>query len=367
MSNSFFDESTEQSQIKAKIVSDYFLAWAKVITSVQRSDRIAYIDLFAGQGRYADGTISTPIMVLEKAIGDPTLAQRLVAVFNDKDSNMSRSLESAIRLVPGIEKLKHPPKVMNQEVGTEMVKLFETMSLVPTLFFVDPWGYKGLSLQLVNAVVKDWACECVFFFNYNRINMGLSNALVKEHMDALFGDDADDLRNELGSLDPKSRELLIVERLARVLNPDEKRYVLPFRFRRDGGRTSHHLIFVTKHFLGYDIMKGIMARESSGSQQGVATFEFNPADARFPMLFEFNRPVDDLKGMIVEEFGGRTLTFRDLYQSHSVGRPFMEKHYKAVLKELEISEKLTATKPGGQKRRKGTFPDDVVITFTKGH
>ncbi len=366
MSNQFFDESTDQSQIKAKIVSDYFFAWAKVITSAQRTERIAYIDLFAGQGRYADGTRSTPIMVLEKAITDPKLAQRLVTIFNDKNTDLSRTLENAIFSLPGIEKLKHRPKVLNHEVGTEMVKLIEMMDLVPTLFFVDPWGYKGLSLRLVNAVVKDWACECVFFFNYNRINMGLSNEFVKEHMDALFEEEADQLREQLGPLDPHSRELLIVERLAKVLNPDGSRFVLPFRFRRDGGRTSHHLIFVTKHFLGYDIMKGIMARESSGSQQGVATFEFNPADARFPMLFELNRPVDDLKGMLLGEFGGRTLTFKELYVSHSVGKPFMQKHYKAVLKDLESAGRLTAAKPGGQKRRHGTFPDNTVITFAKG-
>jgi hypothetical protein len=33
MATSFFDESSEQSQIKAQIVSKYFWAWAKVITS----------------------------------------------------------------------------------------------------------------------------------------------------------------------------------------------------------------------------------------------------------------------------------------------------------------------------------------------
>src|SRR5574341_704918 len=29
------------------------------------------------------------------------------------------------------------------------VKKFEEMHLVPTLFFIDPWGYKGLSLRLI--------------------------------------------------------------------------------------------------------------------------------------------------------------------------------------------------------------------------
>ena len=255
MAQAFFDESTEQSQIKAKIVSDYFFAWAKVITNVQRSDRIAYIDLFAGPGRYRDGTISTPILILQRGLRDPIIAQRLVTLFNDGDSNCSRSLEAAIKSLPGIEKLKYPPQVMNQEIGTEIIKRFEEMRLVPTLFFVDPWGYKGLSLQLVNAVVKDWACECVFFFNYNRINAGLGNDAVREHMNALFGKHADELRKELEGLDPSARELTIVERLSTALNPDSKRLVLPFRFRRDNRRTSHHLIFVTKNFRGYDIMK----------------------------------------------------------------------------------------------------------------
>ena len=131
MSEPFFDESTEQSQIKAKIVSDYFFAWAKVITQVQRSDRIAYIDLFAGPGRYKDGTMSTPLMVLERAIRDSVIAERLITLFNDLDSNSTRSLETAIKSLPGIERLKNFPRVMNQEIGTEIVKRFEEMRLVP--------------------------------------------------------------------------------------------------------------------------------------------------------------------------------------------------------------------------------------------
>jgi len=88
MPESFFNESTEQSQIKAKIVSDYFFAWAKIISP--HSNRIAYIDLFAGPGRYGDGTLSTPILVLQKAIQDTQMSQRLAALFNDRDSESTR-------------------------------------------------------------------------------------------------------------------------------------------------------------------------------------------------------------------------------------------------------------------------------------
>jgi len=80
--NSFFDETREQSAIKAEIVADYFWAWAKIIgrTVKGRGDMVAYIDLFAGPGCYRDGSASTPLLVLQKAIGDPELAQLLVSV-----------------------------------------------------------------------------------------------------------------------------------------------------------------------------------------------------------------------------------------------------------------------------------------------
>jgi len=86
--NHFFDETSEQSAVKSAIVSKYFWAWAKVIipSAKKRPGKIAYIDLFAGPGRYEDGTKSTPLLILEKAIEHPDMRNMLVAVFNDKDS-----------------------------------------------------------------------------------------------------------------------------------------------------------------------------------------------------------------------------------------------------------------------------------------
>jgi three-Cys-motif partner protein len=68
----FFDQSRDQSKVKATIVAKYFDAWAHVIVAVQKrypdkEQRLAYVDLFAGPGRYEDGTKSTPLLILEKA------------------------------------------------------------------------------------------------------------------------------------------------------------------------------------------------------------------------------------------------------------------------------------------------------------
>lgn len=364
--NQFFDETKEQSLVKATIVSKYFWAWAKVIipTAKQYDGKIAYIDLFAGPGRYKDRTKSTPLLVLEKAIDDADMRQMLVTIFNDANEDNSRSLERAIKALPRIDTLKYQPKVHNYEVGEEIVKVFEEMRLVPTLFFVDPWGYKGLSLRLVNSVLKNWGCDCIFFFNYNRINMGLSNELVKAHMDALFGTErAASLRIQLKDLDRYERELTIVEELAQALKEMGGKYVLPFCFKDErGSRTSHHLIFVSKHFRGYEIMKGIMAGESSRVDQGVPSFEYSPAERRYPMLFELSRPLDDLEKMLPIEFAGRRIKMQELYEEHNVGRPYIKRNYKDVLRKLEEEGKIVADPPAA-KRRPMTFADSVWMKF----
>ena len=277
----FFKESREQSAVKTAIVSKYFWSWSKVMMPrAMRGSvkKIAYLDLFAGPGRYEDGTKSTPLIILEKAIEDEQMREMLVTLFNDKDKDNAQGLDAAINALPGIGKLKFAPKVLNKEVGSEMVKIFSSMRLVPTLFFVDPWGYKGLSLQLVNSVLKDWGCDCIFFFNYNRINMGLTNRVVREHMAALFGEErAELLRQNLETLSPGDRESCIVEDLCDVLGGNEKRYVLPFGFKNDRGtRTSHHLIFVSKHPLGYGIMKEIMAGERLLARTGGSKLQLQP-------------------------------------------------------------------------------------------
>jgi three-Cys-motif partner protein len=385
VADKFFDEQEEQSEIKSAIVTNYFDAWAKVIQGhlkgQKRQPKIAYIDLFAGPGRYKDGASSTPLFILQKAIKDPNIGENLVSIFNDREPDNTSSLSKEINELPGIEKLRYKPDIFTNEVGTEIVKEFESSKLIPTLMFVDPWGYKGLSLKLINSVLKDWACECVFFFNYNRINAGLSNAGVKEHMEALFGEErAAQLTKTLWPMKASDRELTIVEELCEALVEMGGKYVLPFRFKKvkgkgAGKRTSHHLIFVSKHPLGYKIMKRVMANESSTHDGGVASFEFNPATAAQRLMFGLLRPLSDLDALLEERFAGRTLTMADIFNEHNclaVGNrdnymlPFTDKNYKDVLNQMELAGKIIASKPYDKRpKRNGdkTFADDILVTF----
>jgi three-Cys-motif partner protein len=370
--NQFFAESREQSQIKARIVAKYFWVWAKVIipSTKRHGNRIAYIDLFAGPGRYDDGTLSTPLLILQRAIEDADMRNMLVTVFNDGDERNTGKLRAAIDALPGIDRLKYKPQISNEIVGEKIAEMFAAVRMVPTFFFVDPWGYKGLSLGLIKSVLQNWGCDCVFFFNYNRVNMGLSNESVREHMDALFGKErADRLRELLPGLTATERETLIVKELAQSLKSLGGSYVLPFAFKdENANRTRQHLIFVTKDFKGYEIMKEIMAKESSDHAQGVASFEFSPASERYPVLFELTRPLDDLGDMLLDSFAGETITMEGIYFRHSAGKPYIRKNYKHALIALETQGRVVAEPPAEKRRKmKGqvTFGDEVKVTFPR--
>jgi three-Cys-motif partner protein len=360
----FFDERTDQSEVKARIIQKYFYVWAKVIipSAKHREKKIAYIDLYAGPGRYRDGAASTPLLILERAIADPDLKRMLVTFFNDADKDHTNALQAEIDKLARIETLTYKPHISCGEIDKDAESYFNETKLIPSFSFVDPFGYKGLSLKIVNGVIKDWGCDCVFFFNYNRINAGISNPAVKTHMDALFGEErAEKLRKRLPDKSPEKREELILEELAQAIKEMGGKYVLPFRFKNSKGtRTSHSLIFVSKHFKGYEVMKEIMAKESSVTDQGVPSFTYSPADASTPLLFSLARPFDELKEELLKVFSGKKRSMKQIYEQHSVDTPFISRNYKDALLALESEGKIKA-EPA--KRNKGTFADHVMATF----
>lgn len=372
MAQAFFDEQRDQSLVKAAIVAKYFDAWSRVMIANAAKgipiNRLAYIDLFAGPGRYKDGSKSTPLMVLERAIADDTLSRLLVPMFNDADPDKVASLRSCLDGLPGRDRLKHEPMILCSEVGRDAESMFANTQGCPTLSFIDPFGYKGLSRGIIQSVIKNWGCDCVFFFNYSRINAGINNDAVRHHMDALFGAARiSRMREALIDRLPHEREVFVLEELAQALKELGAAYMLPFRFRRpDGSRTSHALVFVTKNELGYRIMKEIMAGESSTEDQGVPSFEYSPADARCPLLFSLNRPLDTLANDLLMWFAGRTLPMKEVFEGHHVGTPFIERNYKSVLGQMEGQGRIAANPPASQRpMRKGerTFSDKTIVTF----
>ena len=331
----------------------------------QGNARIGYADLFAGRGWYRDGTPSTPPLVLGHAIREGSVGRRLVSLFNDADPDTYEHLRKDILSLPGIGTLTYAPTIRNAEVNGELAEMLAGMELIPTLSFLDPWGYKVVSLSLVRSVLKDWGSDCIFFFNYNRINMGIHNQTVRDDLDALLGKgESRKLEKRVNVLSPRQRESEIMGQVVNALRMIGGEYTLPFRFIFSHcNRTSHFLIFVTKHPLGYKIMKDVMANESSFTIQGVPSFEYNPhREGEQAVLPGVRGPLDELEDTLPADFAGEVLKVEDIFARHNVGKPYVLANYKAVIRSLEDRGRVIVAPPAGE-RRKNTLPDWVEVKF----
>jgi three-Cys-motif partner protein len=360
----FFSKQTEASRVKAEIIAKYFPGWVTVIKSW--APKMAYIDLYAGRGRYDDGKESTPLLVLKRAIDDPQVSQMLVTMFNDMEH--ADALRENIESLPGIEKLKYKPDVYEMEVAEETAQLFEKTNLIPTLALLDPCGYKGLTRDLIHSLLKDYGCDLIFFFNYNRINMGLTNKMVGKHMEALFGPAwLANLRETVPGRRPAQRQRVVLAALRRALRELGGEFVRPFRFLTSKGRTSHYLIFVTKDFKGVEIMREVMAKMSSRHVDDVASFTYDPRpeDESQPDLPD-SSPIDGLAEKLLTDLAGQTLTVRRIFETHSRDRRFIERNYKEALRRLEHDGGVVAVPPASARQwrnGKPTMANHVKITF----
>ena len=107
---------------------------------------------------------------------------------------------------------------------------------------MDPWGYKGLSARLINSVLKDWGSECIFFFNYRRVNAALSNPKFEKLVHAIFGQKrATDLQLAIKWLNPEDRESIIMKTLGEAVIEKFGGFVLSFKFKNEHADAHHPL------------------------------------------------------------------------------------------------------------------------------
>lgn len=362
----FFTSQTDQSRVKADIVVKYFSAWATIM--LKRNPRIAFADLFSGPGCYEDGNLSVPLLIIENALKNPKLTSCLITLFNDQKKEYAEKLKLNLKEIPNIDALTHQPRVTNDVVGQEFADEFNRIKMIPAIVFLDPWGYKGLSLNLINSVIQHPGCECIIFFNINRINPAINNPMVEELMYELFGKDrVSNIRLRVEAEQSRQRETIIIEEFSIALKEKYGRHVLPFKFKFDNkDRISHYLVFVTKHGLGYQIMKNVMASAGYTDIDGVPTLAYYRPEDSSQVIFNFERPYHSLGDSICSKFTGKTLTVKQIYEKHNLGTPFIKKNYKDKLLELEKHSKIYVTPDATNRpfnRGKLTMGDNVRVRF----
>jgi three-Cys-motif partner protein len=360
---SFFDVPTEASLKKQRTASKYFGGWANIVLPKARAreGKIMYADLFCGPGQYKDGTRSTPLLVLDHIISAPALRDTVQTVFNDENPEFVNELESHIAKLPGIESLHYKPQLRNRVVGRDIIPRIQRID-VPTLFFADPWGYKGISIDLIEASISHWGSDFLFFFNYNRINMNLGSEAMNEPINEFFcADRAHELRRTIACLRPAQREEAILKAMQGAIK-NLGAHVGKFTFRSETvSRPTHHLLCVSKHRQGMALFKEISAKESTRFDDNVPSLDHDPhTDPLQSLLFS---PLTELESTLLTRYAGQILTPDQIYHGHHNGTPYILKNYKQALLHLEEAGAIRVDPPKAMRPRSENFPHDAKVTF----
>lgn len=271
----FFNEQSEKSAIKVAIVSTFFSVYLRIILSgISKSkNNLYYIDLFAGPGKYKNGTDSTPMKILDiiESSNQNDLKRKIQCVFNEADDKYYTQLQNNVTSHNVYNRLIHKPIIMNKDAAdVDLQPYLNGQS--PVFSFIDPFGYKSTSATQIWSLVKNVGSDCVFFFNANRIILDYNKDGKENDFKKIFGtyySKAKEAVNSNASHNDKMKSILgafshNLYDIVRNQNYDYNLYLLPFGFSFDDReRRSHYLLFITKNHKAVMEMKGVMSKLSN--------------------------------------------------------------------------------------------------------
>jgi three-Cys-motif partner protein len=320
------------SRIKHIILEKYLPPWAVILGS--RSPQLAYFDCFAGPGRYeleGKAVAGSPVIAVQSAIEflGTRPGHELIMYLVEDDSKQVERLEASLQpLQPYPRNLQvHVRCADSRRYIPNLLR--DVVPSVPSFFLVDPYGHP-LAVPVINDILRRDRTEVLINLMWFRINMDLGNPVMQTHVDELFGDRGWRDQAFIG-MQGQSREKAFLEFFCSRL---AAKFLLPFKIRYDpedrtgGGRTKYYLIHASNHVKAALLMKEVMwplgdeegTFDYSGESQGVLI-------SRTPTELELQR-------ILLHEFRGQELGFDEL-RERTWSLPFVEKHYRAVIKGQE--------------------------------
>lgn len=297
-------------------------------------------------------------------IKTPVLRDAVQLIFNDESADFMQELKNHIAATPGVETLRYMPDLRNRTIDRGTVQRIKQVD-VPALIFADPWGYQGVSMDLIEAALSHWGSDFMFFFNYNRINMNLGSHTMTGPINEFFRADlATKLRGVIDRLRPQDREDAILREMRDAIRGLGAR-VEKFTYRNQtGARSTHHLMCVSKHRNGIALFKEISAKESTTFNDDVPSMAHDPsADSLQRNLFS---QMADLEADLLQTFAGKSLTFNEVYHGHHNGKPYVLPNYRQALLHLEDEGAITVDPPRAARIRTEGLPSNARITFKAG-
>ena len=378
-----FESYREQTRIKHIILEKYM--WAFYTILKKWNPNMVFIDGFAGRGTYdgEDGNqvLGSPLRALETIAKNPDFAAAVSTVLFEKDAHLFGQLQQSIETFLETNKNVRPPHMECGEFASSLNKLLDGLEsdgkkLAPTFLFVDPCGVSGTSFDAIQRFLNIRSCEAFIFFNIDGVRriVGLGDPTSQTLLDLLGSEEkSKELLDRVASCNSaQAREESIIGYYMGVLkNETNAKFITPFRVESEHRRvTSHYLLHVTSHPMGFRIMKEVMwsAGQTADGNDGLELAQASYNAER--SLFDIQ--TSDIEESILRVLGSQRSVKAEYFLKDLVEQPenlVSSNKYKEVLLKLEYEGKIQVLHKNGSgqlagKRPKGTLAPAYHLQVT---
>lgn len=189
------------------------------------------------------------------------------------------------------------------------------------------------------------------------LNMHLDNPKETEAIDKLFGDDR--WKKQPFMLTRQNREKSFLEYFCSLIKAQfHKEFRVRFspedKVKSGHSRTKYYLIHFSNHSKAVLLMKQVMW--SLGDEEGTFDYSASPQG----VLISRTPRVEELVEYLQKTYigSGRKITFLQL-QEETYQLPFIEKHYRQGIKQMEVDDKITVKRI--ESKKTGIKEGDIII------
>ncbi|MCC7369861.1 MAG: three-Cys-motif partner protein TcmP [Chloroflexi bacterium] len=360
---------------KHEILVRYMKAWLPILR-IHR--RLVIVDAFAGRGRYTTEEPGSPLLLRDiagRVAGNRDFDVDLYYI--ERNPANAKMLAAEIAASGPLERVvEHDPICDTFEGAAPGIVDAIRRAGRPSFWFIDPFGYAGLPLSLVNRILSLPRAEVLVTLMVQDINRFLENANHQTADAQLFGLEGDELLARLDEVKQSPDRVgalrdLYVERLEATTAPGHRRFVTSVGVARRGPTDIiYFLVHSTGHPKGKREMKEAMFEALGGftaflgaSHPAVMASESGQLDLFTPEV-RMNLTVDytSLRALLRTRFSGRRSEYERVQNETAVGHEFdgyTDNHIKKALEDLAHQGRIRLFRnnlPSKNKLR----PSDVI-------
>lgn len=280
-SDDFFDKSKRgRGEVKHAILKYYLGAYFGRLGQTAYFDRLVYVDGFAGPGRYVkeDGTEEdgSPIVAIKTVINHmhyDNFNKPIHMYFFDVKEEYTEQLREyivEIMMANGIDDCKLIYNIESGRFDELMGGILEEYreTRCPMLVFADPFGIKGVSMDLMRRVVRRPLTELFFNVMFSTVNRWVNCPNYNKLLNTFLGEENCKWKTTVLKGENKAESFIkyYVQKLTQ-----SQRYLFHHKFgmKDQNNRNIYQLVFFTGYFKALIDMKTAMINNSQETERYV--------------------------------------------------------------------------------------------------